>query len=211
MSDKDFLKMPDTELATLRRWSPNSLADRGPGAERRAANQPAARAEGQSETTRARELAVRQGYAEGHALAAAEAARLQGIAAALQEAVAHLERDFADEIMALAIELARHVVRTEIASSSAPLLAAVREVLAAAPEALGARELCLHPDDVDLVRRELGDEEHLGAWRITADASVGRGGCRLTSKSRDIDATLTTRWQRALQRLGRDDPLETPS
>jgi flagellar assembly protein FliH len=201
--------MPDGELGSLRPWNPNSLADRRTG-ERRAANQPGARPESpaQQEIARARELAVRQGYAEGQALAAQQAARLQGIATALQAATLELERDFGEDLLSMALDLARHILRTEIATNHEPLLTAVREVLAAAPEALGARELMLNPQDVELVKAELGGEQHLGSWRIIADPSIERGGCRLVSKSRDIDATLATRWQRALQRFGRQDPLE---
>jgi flagellar assembly protein FliH len=213
VSKIDSLKIPDAELGSLRPWSPNSLARRGPGAERRAANQPGGRPMSAEETdlARAREQAVRQGYAEGRALAAQQAARLQSIAAGLQSAAGELERDFAEELMALALELARHILRTEITASHEPLLATVREVLAAAPETLGGRELLLHPEDVALVNDQLGGEPHLGAWRIIPDASVSRGGCRLIAKSRDVDATLATRWQRAMQRLGRSDPLEPGS
>ena len=210
MSEKDFLKIPDAELGGLRPWNPNSLAQRGPGAERRAANQQGGRAMSadEIELARVREQAVRQGYAEGQALAAQQAARLQSVAAAVQNAAGEVERDFAEELIGFAIDLARHIVRTEISSTHEPLLATVREVLAAAPETLGARELLLHPEDIALVRDQLGTEQHLGAWRITPDASVGRGGCRLIAKSRDVDATLTARWHRAMQRLGRSDPLE---
>jgi flagellar assembly protein FliH len=211
VSDKDVLRIPEGELVNLRRWSPDSLAGRGTGAERRAANQPGSRPEdpAHAETARVREIAIRQGYAEGRALAQQEAARIQQIADALQSAAAEVERNFAEELMSLAIDLARHVLRAEIAASHDPLLAIVREVLAMTPESMGARELMLHPDDVGVIRDRLGDDQHLGSWRIVPDASVGRGGCRLVSKSRDIDASLATRWQRALQRLGRHDAVDS--
>jgi flagellar assembly protein FliH len=211
VSGNDTLKIPEDELVNLRRWSPNSLAGRGARAERRAANQPSAQAVDPAhvEAARMRELAVLQGLAEGRAAAQQEVAGMQAIASALQSAASEVERSFAEELMSLAIDLARHVVRTEITTNHEALLALVREVLgAAAPDASAARDLLLHPDDVELVRSHLGDDQHLGTWRIVADASVGRGGCRLVSKSRDVDATLATRWQRALQRLGRNDPLE---
>jgi len=213
VSEKDFLKIPDAELGGLRPWNPNSLAKRGAGAERRAANQPGSRpmTADEAELARVREQALRQGYAEGRALAVQQAAQLQSIAAGLQAAAGDLERDFGEELMAFALDLARHIVRTEITVTHEPLLATVREVLAAAPETLGARELMLHPDDVNLVRDQLGAEAHLGAWRITPDPSVGRGGCRLVAKSRDVDATLAARWHRAMQRLGRSDPLDPPA
>jgi len=209
----DSLSIPKEELVGVRRWSPNSLAERGPGAERRAANQaggprgdPA-----QAELALAREEAIRQGFASGRELALEQAARLRSIATGLQDAAALAEQDLAEAVLRLGIDLARNVIRSELQSHPEALLACVRDALSGAPEVFGTFELLLHPEDVEIVRTALEGETHLGNWRIIPDPGVGRGGCRLTSRSGDIDATLATRWRQALAQLGREDPLEPGS
>ena len=65
-------------------------------------------------------------------------------------------------------------------------------------------QLCLNPGDVDIVRRHLGDELDANHWRISEDPRVDPGGCRVVTADGTIDATLGTRWKRALATLGLD-------
>src|SRR5690606_22420420 len=83
------------------------------------------------------------------------------------------------------------------------MLAAVREVLHINPAATGAMRLWVHPADLELVRQHLADELREGHWRVLADESIARGGCRAETPYGDIDATLQTRWRRIAASLGR--------
>ena len=63
----------------------------------------------------------------------------------------------------------------------------------------------LNPLDQDLVATYLGETDKIGNWRLVADPSVEAGGCRIITRSCDIDATMKTRWLRAMQTIGRTD------
>jgi flagellar assembly protein FliH len=51
----------------------------------------------------------------------------------------------------------------------------------------------LNPDDAQLVRNALPQAEQDGGWSISEDPLIGRGGCRLSTETSRIDATLEAR------------------
>jgi flagellar assembly protein FliH len=152
------------------------------------------------------------GYAEGLAQAreqgAEEAAHLRSLADATSEALTLLEEKTGQSLLTLALDIARQVLRTTLAQEPETVLAAVREVLQMNPGAMAPLRLWLHPQDLELVRLHLAEDLRSGHWRILADESITRGGCRAETSFGDIDATLQTRWRRVAASLGRDMPLE---
>ncbi|ARP86928.1 flagellar assembly protein FliH [Bordetella genomosp. 9] len=154
------------------------------------------------------------GHAEGLALArqqgAEEAARLRALADATAASLTQLEEKTGQALLTLALDIARQVVRTAIATQPDSLITAVREVLHMNPGAGAPLRLWLHPLDIEIVRLHLADELKSGAWRVLADESIARGGCRAETSFGEIDATLQTRWRRVAASLGRDMPLEDP-
>ncbi|WP_142804321.1 flagellar assembly protein FliH [Tepidiphilus sp. J10] len=161
----------------------------------------------------------RQGHQEGYAKGEAEG-RAQGeaqaraqyeaqwqqrlaLADSLIEGLEHLaERTreaLAEEIAALAVEIARHVLQDELRTSPERIVSLVRRLL----EEEGAPHLTirLHPEDLSLVREGLDAELAKGGHRLIADASIARGGCLVESDSHVTDATLPNRWRRLVARL----------
>ncbi len=228
MTELDAIRMPEESLKNLRRWSPDALTARGPGAERRAANQPATPSDIQRHAPAAaattapaapaqpdplvlrqmHEEASRQGYIEGKALAEREIARMNAVVEDLQQWVRQAEAQCAEDLLRLALGIARQVIRTELLLNPEATLRLVREVVDSAPESPGRRSLHLHPDDAGRVSEAMGSALEAGSWQLVPDASISAGGCRLSSKICDVDATLATRWQQAMQTLGRNDPFE---
>jgi flagellar assembly protein FliH len=152
------------------------------------------------------------GHAEGLAQArkqgAEEAARLNALAVATAASLQALEEKTGQALLTLALDIARQVLRTTVAQAPETLLPAVREVLHMNPGAGAPLRLWLHPLDIELVRLHLADELKSGPWRVLADESIARGGCRAETSFGEIDATLQTRWRRVAASLGRDMPLE---
>lgn len=162
------------------------------------------------------------GRAEGHAegLAAgrreaiqqvqAEAARLQRIAADLQGVLAQAEDRFADQVLALALDVARQVLRTGLKVKPELLLPAVREAMSLITSQHGHPTLFLPRQDAELVRTHLGEQLGHSGWRIIDDPALGRGDCRVENAGSEIDATMATRWRRVVEGIGaRSDWLET--
>lgn len=161
----------------------------------------------------------RQGHQEGYAKGEAEGrtrgeaqARAQheaqwqqrlALADSLIEGLEHLtERTreaLAEEIAALAVEIARQVLQDELRTSPERIVSLVRRLL----EEEGAPHLTirLHPEDLPLVREALEAELAKGGHRLVADATIARGGCLVESDSHVIDATVPNRWRRLVARL----------
>jgi len=155
------------------------------------------------------EQGIAQGLEQGREQGRAEAARLNALASSLADALRGIEEQIGQGLITLALDIAAHVVRERLNTQPEAMLAAVREVLHLNPAApQGTLRLWIHPDDLELVRLHLADELKAGHWRVLADESIARGGCRAESPYGDIDATLPTRWRRVSAALGRDAPPE---
>lgn len=150
------------------------------------------------------------GRAEGLAAAQAEMDHLRRLAAAMAGAYSDMQDDTAEALVTLALDAARHVLRAELAARPESMLPAIREAMDLAGG--GAHpQLLLNPGDIGFVQRHLGDELAPGGWRLTEDARIEPGGCRVTTSNGAINATLKTRWQRAVSSLGRDDAWAAPA
>jgi flagellar assembly protein FliH len=152
---------------------------------------------GQLETLekQVKEEARRRGYEEGLAAGktelAARIARLTALADAFVHPFHGLERAVEDEVVGLAIELARHLMRQAIEADTKLLQAAVADCVAA----LGAnvRDVTFHfnPEDAALLRNELGWVER--RFDVASDPELKRGDLRLTSASSLVDGSIAAR------------------
>lgn len=148
----------------------------------------------------ARQQGRQAGYAEGQAAARAEAQRLAKAAAGLEQALAELDQQVADELLALATEIARQVVREEITARPDIIVKVVHEALAQMPHQHAT--IFLNPEDASLLRSYVGDALAHAGHRILEDTRLSRGDCILESGSSQTDATLATRWKRVVETLG---------
>ncbi len=170
----------------------------------------AGRALGLREGVRQGAEAAQQRYAREHAQArAAELARLEaracGIADAFDEQLRALREGLADEVVALAIELARQTVRRTLITEPGLIVEVAREAIAALIDERSSFSLHLHPDDVAEVDAALAPALHARAATIVPDPSIAVGGCRIVSSGAEVDATVGTRWRRTLAAIGRPD------
>lgn len=141
------------------------------------------------------------GYAEGAGRAREEAERLAGMSAELDRALTRLDEEVAEEILALAIEVARQMVRHTLAEHPAAVAETIKAALHQLPQ--GQARIHLNPGDAALMREHLADPLEHGHHRLVEDDTVTRGGARLEAANSQVDATVETRWRRVLEGLGR--------
>lgn len=149
------------------------------------------------------------GFAAGQAKPLAAAQHLADLTNRLDRALADLDATVADELLALAIEIARGVIRQELAVRPETLLDVVREALAQLPHQHAA--IYLNPEDASLLRSYLGEQLAHAGHRIHEDFKLARGDCVIEAGGTQIDATVATRWRRVLDGLGRTDAWQQPS
>jgi flagellar assembly protein FliH len=213
--------IPREELSSFAAWEPGDITDttgEPPAAAAARAQSPEAmRAEAAQHLAEQVRLARQSGYQDGYrdGLVALEGfkqsfahqATLQ-IGALLGSTTSQLDalqQQMAEALAATAVNLARQVVRGELATHPQIVVAVAREALDTL--LLSARHITLrvHPDDHPLVADGAGDVLAARGARLVADPSITRGGCLVESSVGHIDASVETRWSRATATLGRDD------
>lgn len=140
------------------------------------------------------------GYAEGKLLARAEGARLAALTTQLDTALSTFDQQVAEDLLALALDVARQIIRQALNVKPQLLLEIIQEALAQMhyPHAT----IHLHPEDASLVRSYFGDQLAHAGHRIQEDRRLERGGCTIEAGGSQIDASLITRWRRIIASLG---------
>ena len=209
--------IPREEVQAVSSWTFEPVDDAARRAARQAQEEPAVTPE-QLEEVRAQAFA--QGFEQGRQTGAQEAREAlteplrqqaeehaQRFAALLATAQAELDavqRTLADQVLLLACDIARQVVRRELAQPLEPVRAVVDEALSLLTDDARPAVLRLHPDDAQRLEPLMADA--LARQRVTLvpDARVSAGGCVLETAQGSVDATVERRWARAVGNLGLD-------
>ncbi len=167
------------------------------------------------------EDARKEGYAKGLAkgekagLAAGKkqiddaVRRLEKVIKALNSPLEQVNEAVEEELLALALAVARQVIRREIEQDPQHILAVIREAMAELPTAARQVRISLHPDDAELVRDTfVSDEDEERPWKILEDKGISRGGCRIESQTSRIDATVEKRLDTVIEALLGESPDE---
>lgn len=134
-----------------------------------------------------------EGYQQGQETVQACAAQWEKLLASLNEPFRELDERVEQELAALAMLVAKHLVRRELKTDPGQIVAVVREAIDALPSAARGVKLYLHPEDAGLVRSQLALDEASPAWVIVEEPLLARGGCRVVSATSRIDATVERR------------------
>lgn len=193
--------IPKERSAAYRPWQLKSLDGGGAGASQAREREDADRVKMINQ--QAYREGYDAGYAKGQARATGEAARLTALIEAAQREMTGLEQRVAEDLVRLALVLARSLVRESLRVHPELIEAIVRESVRDVPPFSPGMRLRLHPDDAALLAQHGGSE--LGAeCSVVEDATVTRGGCRVETGTCDVDATIETRWQKLTAALAQE-------
>ncbi|MBS0580727.1 MAG: flagellar assembly protein FliH [Proteobacteria bacterium] len=144
------------------------------------------------------------GYAAGLARAQAEiqartaqldrtAARFDALLRQLAHPLKLLDAEVEEALMSLALAIGSQLARRALQADPAQMITIVRDCLKQLP--LGARtvQVRLHPEDAAVVRARLTMPAGEGAWQLTEDPTLTRGGCLVQSEHSRIDARFESR------------------
>jgi flagellar assembly protein FliH len=157
-----------------------SLGGRFPDLEREAFD--AAHAAGLAEGRAAGQLEVRQ-----------RIERLDALLSSLARPFADLDQDVEQQLVDLALALARQLVRRELRIDPTQVIAIVREAMSVLPVSARDVRVHLHPEDAAIVREYLAPTENVRAWKLVEDPVMMRGGCQVVTSTSRVDARLETR------------------
>ncbi len=210
--------IPREELGDFASWKPGSFRGQA-GAAEQADAAPAAPAEPTAEDWQARVAAARQaGYQDGYrdglvaldgfkqSFASQATAQVGALLQAFDEQLTALDAQLAQAVAQSAVQLARQVLRSELASHPERVAKVAADAVNAVM--LSARQITVqvHPQDLPLVAE--GAEETLKARgaRLIANPQLRRGGVLVDSDVGAIDARIGTRWEQAAAALGSSEP-----
>jgi flagellar assembly protein FliH len=160
---------------------------------------------GEAETRAAEQGNRARGYEEGLAAGQAEIkrqtaelnariARLDSILGMLARPLETLDDEVEQQLTLLALTVGKQMVRRELKTDPAQVIAVIRESVGRLPAAARDIRVHLNPEDAVVVREHLsvptsGDR----AWTIVEDPALSRGGCIVRTDTAQIDARLDSR------------------
>lgn len=168
----------------------------------------------------AREQAYAEGYAEGHEAGGQEvreaheevmrqqaeetAGRMGQLLHNVTDQLLSSEQKIARQLLELACELARQVVRQELKTNTRHLRPVIGEALEMMIDDGLPATVHMHPDDLAAMQSALMETLGESAPEFVADPTLSPGGCVVRSPSTTVDATIEKRWTRAVGNLGLD-------
>lgn len=186
-----------------------------------AAAEPAAQA-ADERIDEAREQGHAEGYRQGHDAGAQSvreameasmrrtaeetAVRMAQLLHTTREHLKNSEQQIARHILDIAVDLARQVVRRELAQDTRQLQGVVTEAMAQLIADGLPATVRMNPADLALMKGALLETLGEPAPEFIADAAISPGGCVLESANNSVDATVEKRWLRAIGNLGLNTP-----
>lgn len=150
----------------------------------------------------ARKLGYEAGLEQGRRAMEQERMRLRQLSESLGMALDSLDFRLADQVLNLALDVARQVIAGELASRPERILDVVKLALQQIAESTREARLLLNPEDALIVRPILNDLLDKSRLRIVEDGRIVRGGCLIETQQGDLDATLQARWRQVISVLG---------
>lgn len=208
--------IPREEMGSFEAWKPGSLRGNTAPAEAPAPPPPAppSEAEWLARVAAARQAGSQEGYQNGYrdglvaldsfkqSFAAQTATQVGAFVKSLDTTMTALEPQIAAAVSRVALELARQVLRTELATRPEVVASVASQAVQAV--LFSARQITLqvHPEDLPLVQTGAADALEARGARVMANPSLARGSVVVDSDVGSIDARVATRWAQATASLG---------
>ena len=196
--------IPKERLSAYQRWELNSFneGDRQPAAK----VSPIKKNGGEEAEQKAYQRGHAEGLSEGAMKAAADAQNLRALLPALVKHGENINQQLADDLLELALEIARRMVHEALEVRRELIVPIVQDAIAQLVRPLAQPVLTLHPLDAAIVREHLSEQLATDGWKIVEDPDLARGGCKLQTLASQADGTVAVRWQHLAAALGKNTP-----
>ncbi|HEX4917604.1 MAG TPA: FliH/SctL family protein [Limnobacter sp.] len=157
---------------------------------------------------RAQERGQQTGYEAGWNAAHNERVVLVQAAQTMETEFERFKLDLSEKLLDLAVLVSKKIVAdtVEVQSQQAGLiLVNLIESMQLNAKAITLRA---HPNTIRVLEQQFGDQQMLGNLRLVEDSKQLQGGFVLQHPEGEVDATLQTRWLRAIEALGKNEPLK---
>jgi flagellar assembly protein FliH len=144
------------------------------------------------------DLGRREGQAAGEQELKEQCRRFEQLMQTLTQPFETLDQEVEEGLVALAVAIARHLVRREITTDPNQIVAVVKEAVGSLPCASRMVRLHLHPDDARIIHERVHVPDGENRWQVHEDPSLTRGGCLVVTETSRIDARVETRLNKVI-------------
>lgn len=148
------------------------------------------------------------GYAEGLRQAGEELERIAALAESLEREVLRVDQEIMQDLLQLSLDIAKQMVRQTVRKNPEVIIGVIRDALSSLPHLNQGAHLIVHPDDAALLHQHMGEHLAQSGWRILKDENMERGGFKVETAHSQIDATLSSRWERIAASLEQENRWE---
>jgi flagellar biosynthesis/type III secretory pathway protein FliH len=189
---------PDSEFVML--FSDDSAQDSSPPVSSPAPVPPPV----QSDPRKIEQQAYEKGFLEGQKAGMAEGRqrsealsdRLQTVVEEIEGLWANLVQTYEEQIIALIARAAEKVVYAQVQLDTEVAMRAIRHAFELIPEPVDVT-VYVHPEDyehIETVKADLFEQvKNFNLISIISDPSVGRGGCRVSTRLGEVDGDIESR------------------
>lgn len=128
-------------------------------------------------------------------------APLNDMARHFSASLAQLDSAIAQQLSDIALSMGAALARRQLDITPEAIVDLVTEILRSEQDNLSHPTLWLHPDDALLVSEHLSDNLSSVGWTIRTDENITRGGCKVISKTGEINAEFETRVKSMIKEL----------
>jgi len=112
---------------------------------------------------------------------------------ALSAPLKHVDEKLEDELVNLAVSIAKQIVRRELKIDPAQIVGVVKESLSIIPSSAQNIRVYLNPEDAEIVRKIMPVNTGERSWNIIDDPVLSRGSCNIETDTTIVDATFESR------------------
>ena len=209
--------IPKEKQTAYQRWELSSFAEDKPRQPMAVAKTPQEKEADSAKLAQMIEKLRQEGYAKGleegyaagmaQALEQAQAEReqLQVLLDSLTEAMSASDEAVGEQLLSLALDLAKAMLKTKIEVDPTAVLSVVKDAIHYLPYVQRPARILVHPEDVKTLKNYLVDDIAEHHWMIQEDRNVERGGCIVETAANQIDATNEVRWKRIADALSQQN------
>jgi flagellar assembly protein FliH len=129
---------------------------------------------------------------------------------AFSEALEKSDEQIADDVLSLALDIAKSMLKAKLNVDPAAVLPVVMDAIHYLPYVQKPARILVHHEDAQMLREYLADEISSQHWQILEDSSVERGGCLVETGANQIDASNEMRWKRISEALAQNNSWLVP-
>lgn len=163
----------------------------------------------QETLSKAQEEGRQAGYEAGWHAASDERQALLHATQTIEHEFEQFKTELADKLLDLAVMVSKKVVADTVELNTEHAKALLEQVLESMNLHGKAITLKAHPDTCALLKTHYEQDHSVGNIRLVQDTKQIKGGFVLQHTEGEVDCTLETRWQKAIEALGRSTPLAT--